>query len=91
MKIMACNCSCNNSNQQQMLMQIRELKFSVNDLALYLDTHPCDKRAIRLHNEYSNQLRNLTDEYQRKFGPLTIECPCNKWRWIDLPWPWERS
>jgi spore coat protein JB len=88
---MACNCSCNNSNQQQMLMQIRELKFSVNDLALYLDTHPCDKRAIRLHNEYSNQLRNLTDEYQRKFGPLTIECPCNKWRWIDLPWPWERS
>ena len=88
---MACNCSCNNSNQQQMLMQIRELKFSVNDLALYLDTHPNDKRAIRLHNEYSNQLRNLTDEYQRKFGPLTIECPCNKWRWIDLPWPWERS
>lgn len=88
---MACNCGCNNSNQQQMLMQIRELKFSVNDLALYLDAHPCDKRAIRLHNEYSNQLRNLTDEYQRKFGPLTIECPCNKWRWIDLPWPWERS
>ena len=88
---MACNCSCNNSNQQQMLMQIRELKFSVNDLALYLDTLPCYKIAIRLHNEYSNQLRNLTDEYQRKFGPLTIECPCNKWRWIDLPWPWERS
>lgn len=88
---MGCNCGCNNSNQQQMLMQIRELKFSVNDLALYLDTHPNDRRAIRIHNQYSNELRNVSDEYQRKYGPLSIECPCNKWRWIDLPWPWERS
>ena len=88
---MGCNCGCNNTNQQEMLMQIRELRFSVNDLALYLDTQPCDRRAIALHNQYSRELRNLTDEYQRKYGPLTIECPCNKWRWIDLPWPWERS
>ena len=88
---MGCNCGCNNSNQQQMLMQIRELKFSVNDLALYLDTHPNDRRAIRIHNQYSNELRTVSDEYQRKYGPLSIECPCNKWRWIDLPCPWERS
>ena len=88
---MGCNCGCNNSNQQQMLMQIRELKFSVNDLALYLDTHPNDRRAIRIHNQYSNELRTVSDEYQRKYGPLSIECPCNKWRWIDLHWPWERS
>ena len=88
---MGCNCGCNNSNQQEMLMQIRELRFSVNDLALYLDTHPCDRRAIALHNQYSKELRVLSDEYQKKYGPLTIECPCNKWRWIDLPWPWERS
>ena len=72
-------------------MQIRELKFSVNDLALYLDTHPNDRNALNLHNQYSQNLRNLTNQYQKKFGPLTIECPCNKWRWIDLPWPWERS
>ena len=88
---MGCNCGYNNSNQQQMLMQIRELKFSINDLALYLDTHPNDRRAIRIHNQYSNELRTVSDEYQRKYGPLSIECPCNKWRWIDLPWPWERS
>ena len=88
---MGCNCGCNNLNKQEMLMQIRELKFSVNDIALYLDTHPCDRRAIALHNQYSKELRVLSDEYQKKYGPLTIECPCNKCRWIDLPWPWERS
>ncbi len=84
-------CSCNNTEKKEMLMQIRELKFSVNDLALYLDTHPNDRNALNLHNQYSQDLRNLTNQYQKKFGPLTIECPCNKWRWIDLPWPWERS
>lgn len=84
-------CSCNNTEKNEMLMQIRELKFSVNDLALYLDTHPNDRNALNLHNQYSQNLRNLTNQYQKKFGPLTIECPCNKWRWIDLPWPWERS
>ena len=84
-------CSCNNTERKELLMQIREVKFSINDLALYLDTHPNDRNALNLHNQYSQNLRKLTDQYQRKYGPLTIECPCNKWRWIDLPWPWERS
>jgi spore coat protein JB len=85
-----CSCS-NNSNQQAMLMQIRSLRFSINDLALYLDTHPCDRRALAIHNEYARELRTLTNNYQRMYGPLDIECPCNQWRWIDEPWPWERS
>jgi spore coat protein JB len=85
-----CPCS-NNSNQQAMLMQIRCLRFSINDLALYLDTHPCDRRALAVHNEYARELRTLTNNYQRMYGPLDIECPCNQWRWIDEPWPWERS
>lgn len=90
---MTCNqtnnrpCSC---NQKALLMEIREIKFSINDLALYLDTHPCDRRALAIHNEYSKKLRNLTDTYQKYYGPLTIETPCNQWRWIDEPWPWER-
>ena len=34
-------------NRQKMLMsQIRSLAFAVNDLALYLDTHPCDQNAL---------------------------------------------
>ena len=22
---------------------------------------------------------------------LTINFPCNKWRWLEEPWPWERG
>ena len=35
----------------------------------------------------------LRDEYEGKFGPLTIygNNDMNDWHWIDKPWPWERE
>ena len=33
--------------------------------------------------------QELKDKYQKVFGPFTINFPCNKWRWIEEPWPWE--
>lgn len=85
---------CNNvtaSSRDEMLKQIKECKFTIIDLSLYLDTHPNDRRAIAMHKEHTNKYRRLTDEYQRMYGPLTIMYPCNKWRWLEEPWPWERG
>ena len=73
--------------KDEMLMQIREYQFSIIELALYLDTHPEDERALCLHRKYANILRDLMDKYQRVYGPLSINCPCNKWRWLEEPWP----
>jgi len=42
-----------------------------------------------LHNSYSKTLKELKDKYQKVYGPLTIYYPCNKWRWLEEPWPWE--
>ena len=84
--------NCMNNNQgtrEEMLHQIKCLKFAITDLALYLDTHPNDEKALCLHNKYCKELRTLTDQYQKMYGPLSIECPCNKWRWLEEPWPWE--
>jgi len=78
-------------DREEMLTEIQANGLTMFDLALYLDTHPEDKRAICMHREYSKKLRELTDKYQRVFGPLTINYPCNKWRWIEEPWPWERG
>lgn len=79
-------CDCNNNKQRELLNSIRELDFAIQELALYLDTHPMDERALCLHREYCKQLRNAEDMYQRVYGPLSIKCPCNKWRWIEEPW-----
>lgn len=92
-----CMCSLNNREsyninqipKNDMLKQIKCLKFAVLDLALYLDTHPDDRKALCLHNKYCKDLKVLEDMYQKNYGPLTINYPCNKWRWIEEPWPWE--
>ena len=80
-----------NTRRQQMIDQIKALDFSIIELGLYLDTHPEDQRALCMHKEYSKEVNDLKDKYQKTYGPLTIFYPCNKWRWIEEPWPWERG
>lgn len=82
---------CKNRDEvgEQMLCQIQNLMFAITDLDEYLNTHPNDERALYLHSEYCNCLHELQENYQKIYGPLTIYCPCNKWRWLEEPWPWE--
>ena len=80
-----------NMSREEMIQRIKEYSFAVTDIALYLDTHPEDQRAICLHKEYTNELKRLRDMYQKIYGPLSIYFPCNKWRWVEEPWPWERG
>ncbi|NLC87355.1 MAG: spore coat protein CotJB [Clostridiaceae bacterium] len=77
--------------REEMIEKIRCLSFAIVELAEYLDTHVDDEKAICLHKEYAKELRDLKDKYQKIYGPLTINFPCNKWRWIEEPWPWERG
>ena len=84
------NCNENNmENRAEMLKRIKCIKFAVVELTQYLDTHPFDRRALCLHNKYCKELRTICDKYQKVYGPLTNEYPCNKWRWLEESWPWE--
>lgn len=73
--------------KEEMLQQIRCYDFAITELALYLDTHPTDDKALCLHRKYCREAKDLKDKYQKVYGPLTINFPCNKWRWIEEPWP----
>ena len=84
------NC-CDNSLRSEMMEKIKCYNFAIIELALYLDTHPDDEKALCLHNKYCKEYKELKDKYQKMFGPLTINYPCNKWRWLEEPWPWERG
>lgn len=83
------SCSCKQMQREDMFKQIKCLNFAIIELGLYLDTHPNDTRAICLHNKYCKECKELEDSYQKVFGPLSIKYPCNKWRWLESPWPWE--
>lgn len=97
-----CDCSSDNTNNQngntvdcdvrrEVMQEIRCCEFAITELALYLDTHPEDEKALCLHRKYCKRAKELKDKYQKVYGPLTINYPCNKWRWLEEPWPWERG
>ena len=91
MMMYASNCPevCDNFTQESLMKEIMEYGFAMFDLALYCNTHPCDTDAIELHNKYSYKVKELVNKYQCAFGPLTIDCPCDTWKWIEGSWPWE--
>ena len=92
-----CNCECEKENtvdcdlRREMIQEIRCCEFAITELALYLDTHPDDQKALCLHRKYCKQVKELKDKYQKVYGPLTINYHCNKLRWLEEPWPWERG
>ena len=47
---------------------------------------------INLYNRYLTNKKKLVDEYEKNFGPLTIDglnMGDNDWNWSKSPWPWE--
>ena len=80
-----------NINRTRMLKQIKEIDFVLEDLNLFLDTHPCHKQALEMFANYEAKSKTLKYEYQKLFGPLTPSTNGNTqtWEWIQGPWPWE--
>ena len=91
-----CNPSCpeNENTRAEMLNEIKCLAFAIQELALYLDTHPDDACAVNMYNSFSKQLNEAIRNYECKYGPLTnfgygkSGCP---WQWVEQPWPWDRE
>lgn len=80
------------SQQAKMLREIMSHTFTAIDLNLFLDTHPCDVKALSEYNHVTHLLRILKGAYEQCYGPLTAfgNTPSQyPWRWIDEPWPWE--
>ncbi len=81
------SCDGNDPTRQELMEQIKGYNFAIIELAEYLNTHPDDEKALCLHNSYCKTLKELKDKYQKVYGPLSIYYPCNKWRWLEEPWP----
>lgn len=81
-----------NMNQKQLLAWIDQCSFALDDVLLYLDTHPHDQEALS-YFEHFHKLRNeALSEYAHKYGPLTLDSAAScqdKWEWVYGKWPWE--
>lgn len=71
--------------------ELQALGFAINELALYLDTHPEDKEALELYRQYQRLYDKGTAEFTDKCNPLTHMSAVDheSYTWMKDPWPWE--
>ena len=78
------------SEQDKLLLRIRELAFAVNDLNLHLDVNPEDKETFCLFKLYVEELNRLQKVYSEKYEVLEINDDLKDcYTWYKNPWPWE--
>ena len=93
------------TDRRKLLQEINEISFTVNDLNLYLDTHPTDADALDAFSQAMASRRQLLDTYAKQFEPLTLNCVCpdtnnqsgtdtsypgqKHFTWSDGPLPWD--
>jgi len=75
--------------KNQLLLDIMETSFKVDDLNLYLDVHPDDVEVFDYFKRCTDKLEQLVKEYESKYQSLSVECTNNLGGWIAGPWPWE--
>ena len=70
--------------------ELQTLGFVIQELALYLDTHPEDKEALALYQEYQKIMHKGMMDYNAE-SPINHSLPTkgDRYRWLDDPWPWE--
>ena len=81
------------TEQEKMLYEIQTMCFAAHELNLYLDLHPEDSSMIMLFKDYSETARKLKNEYESKYGPITVSNINNEnlFTWQTDKWPWDRN
>lgn len=79
-------CGCENA----LLMRVYETGFALDDVTLYLDTHPTDCDAMNYY-KYAKKLNmDAVQAFEAVYGPLMINREtADSWTWVDNPWPWD--
>lgn len=83
------------TSRQALLNHINQVSFAVDDVKLYLDTHPYDTQALAYFQEYSQHRNEALKEYAKNYTPLTVDTAVyscsDQWSWVDEPWPWQEG
>ena len=62
--------------RNELLEWINVVSFAVDDVKLFLDTHPCNMEALEYFEEFKKQRVQALKEH---------------WTWIHEPWPWQKG
>ena len=79
------------------MLEIQKTSFVMDDLRLYLDTHPEDQDALVMLKEIMGRRKQQLSEFALRFYPLTMDCmaeiyerepssSCYCWQKGAAPW-----
>ena len=72
------------------LSELMALDFAIDELGLYLTTHPDDKEVLNLYWAYIKLGREGREKYEEMYGPLLqTDLTPGSFKWLDNPWPWD--
>lgn len=78
-------------NKEKLFAHIQATSFVLDELRLFLDTHPRDQEALE-HWRRTEKIRNdAVKEYTKCYGPINMYDVDvkDRWTWAEGPWPWE--
>ena len=84
--------------RERMMAEIQAASFAIDDVRLYLDTHPDDGQGLALLKDKLAERKTLLLAYAQKFYPLTADCMADLYEnnpasecycWQKGPMPWE--
>lgn len=79
-------------NERQMLLEeLGKISFAAWDISLFLDSYSFHSDAFEYHNHYIKTAKDLRNENEQKYSPLTSAAAVSSYclDWIDSLWPWE--
>ena len=72
------------------LSELMALDFAIDELGLYLTTHPEDTEVLNLYWSYIKLGREGREAYEKQYGPiLQTDVTPGSFKWLDDPWPWD--
>ena len=80
-----------NNGKCEALQAVNEAAFVLQELVLYLDTHPTCTSGLARYQQARECYRQAVENYVLQYGPLQIDHvqPDCSWQWVQTPWPWE--
>ena len=79
------------AEKEALMRQIDQASFAMDDVLLYLDTHPTDQEALNYYHHAAGLRREAMEAWQTQYGPLLVDSVKNmdRWTWMTEKWPWE--
>ena len=63
---------------------------AIDELGLYLTTHPEDTEVLNLYWSYIKLGREGRETYEKQYGPiLQTDVTPGSFKWLNDPWPWD--